>query len=240
MQTEQDKIKEILNNLNNEEYNEINKQLDAIEPFLAHENKEISSQTRAVMTKEASEKFKEVFDILKLDYKTDPNLKDTPMRVASMWINELMVGRYQKKPRLESFPIPESWGDSKMMISKKVDIRSLCSHHLMPFFNVATDESSYGLIAYIPTDRLLGISKLQRLVHWYGGRPQLQENLSEQIHQDIHEVIKSKDVFVSLNNIEHTCESLRGVRSNGRTSSLFYSGVFNDPALRNEAIEQAK
>jgi len=249
MQTEQDKVKEILRNLEPNDKIMINADLKDIESFPAHENKELGVRYRAVMTEQVSEKLKEAFDLMKLDHRNDPNLKDTPMRVASMWINELMVGRYQSKPRMESFPL-QFGGDgvavdneeinTDMMISKKVDVRSLCSHHLAPFHDVSGDSQSYAVIAYIPTNRLLGISKLQRLINWYGARPHLQEQLTYQIYKEICDTIGSNNVYVAFKNIEHTCESLRGVKSNsGRTSTTQYGGVFKNPELRKEALLQA-
>jgi len=163
-------------------------------------------------------------------------------------IQILKIHRYQNKPRMESFPL-QFGGDGGiliddtplepgMMITKKVDIRSLCSHHFMPFFN---NEDGYGLIAYMPTDKLLGISKLQRLVNWYGARPQLQEQLTYQIYKEVCDTIGTNDVLVIMENIEHTCESLRGVESVcGRTNTVQYGGAFNDAALRREVILGSK
>lgn len=248
MKTKQDEVKEVLRSFSDDQLNDRRRDLDEIVPFLGHENVVLNKELRAVMTLDVSEKMKEIFDIMKLDYKTDPNLKDTPMRVASMWINELMIGRYQEKPRMESFPLQFGGTDgilidnqpieSGMMITKKVDIRSLCSHHLMPFFN---GDDGYGLIAYKPTDKLLGISKLQRLVKWYGSRPQLQEQLTYQIYKEVCDTIGTNDVLVIMENIEHTCESLRGVESVcGRTNTVQFGGAFNDAALRREVILGAK
>lgn len=250
MLTKQDVTKATLKGMSDDQINDSRRDLDKIESFPGHENVPMTLESRAVMALDVSEKMKDIFDIMKLDYKNDPNLKDTPMRVASMWVNELMVGRYQNKPRIESFPlqfggdiggvlIDDAPMEPGMMITKKVDIRSLCSHHLMPFFD--QDENAYAIISYVPTDKLLGISKLQRVVHWYGSRPQLQEQLTYQIYKDVCDTIGSNDVMVSMQNITHTCESLRGVESAcGRTSTIQYGGIYNDSSLRREVISQAK
>lgn len=248
MKTKQDITKSLLRDLSDDQINDIRRDLAQFPSFSGHENVLLTDKQRAVMSLDVSDKMKEVFDIMKLDYRNDPNLKDTPMRVASMWVNELMIGRYQEKPRMESFPlqfgtqdgvlIDDAPFDPGMMITKKVDIRSLCSHHLMPFFN---NDDGYGLIAYKPTDKLLGISKLQRLVKWYGSRPQLQEQLTYQIYKEVCDTIGSNDVLVVMENIEHTCESLRGVESVcGRTNTIQFGGVFNDSSLRREVILGAK
>ena len=104
MSTKQDDIKHILKNMTDEEYNQELEYLKNLESFAACECVPLSLTTRAVMTNEAAKKMKEFFDILKLDYKNDSNLKDTPMRVSSMYINELLVGRYTNPPRIEAFP----------------------------------------------------------------------------------------------------------------------------------------
>ena len=249
MLTKQDITKATLREMSDDQINDTRRDLEKVKPFSGHENHGMSHAERAVMALDVSKKMQDIFDIMKLDYKNDPNLKDTPMRVASMWVNELMVGRYQNKPRMESFPlqfggdegmlIDDSPLETGMMITKKVDIRSLCSHHLMPFFD--QDENAYAIISYVPTDKLLGISKLQRLVNWYGSRPQLQEQLTYQIYKEVCDTIGTHNVMVSMQNITHTCESLRGVESAcGRTSTMQFGGVYNDSSLRREVISQSK
>ena len=259
MLTKQDEAKKILRSISEERFQEVRSELDEIKMFAGHENVILTDEQRAVMTKEAAEQLKGVFETLKLDYLKDPNLLDTPMRLASMWVNELMVGRYSAAPRIEAFPLQietKSYNGeesvptlfdgtddepivesvaSRMIISKKVDLDSLCSHHFMPFFD--TGENSFAIVAYKPSDKLLGISKLQRVVNYFGQRPQLQENLLSQIHEYIKEVIQSDDVMVIGRNIMHTCETARGVKSSvGRTNTTLHSGIFNDVALRQEVI----
>ena len=249
MLTKQDETKKLLKEISADTYKGILSELSTIEPYAGHENKSIDAYKRAVMANEVSEKMKEIFDILKLDYRNDPNLKDTPMRISSMWVNELLIGRFQNEPRMESFPLQfgEEHGvlvdddefEPGMLICKKVDVDSMCSHHFMPFMDL--DENAYAIIAYKPTNKLLGISKLQRIVNWYGRRPQLQEQLTYQIYKHVCDTIGSKDVMVSFHNITHTCESLRGVESEcGRTSTMQFGGCFNDGSLRREMISQAK
>lgn len=104
MNTKQDSIKKIIKSLSEEEYGQQLRWLNLIPPFQAAENVSMPESARAVMTAEAAKKLEEFFDIIKLDYKHDENLKDTPMRVASMYINELMIGRYSQPPRIEAFP----------------------------------------------------------------------------------------------------------------------------------------
>ncbi len=301
MNTKQDSIKKTIKNLSKEEYANCLKQLDNIPSFQAAENYPLSEEQRAVMTQEASKKLEEFFDIIKLDYRNDENLKDTPMRVASMYINELMVGRYTLPPRIEAFPAdmyPKNGSsqpqfvkkykkimdkldnietillstntlktnslliesekliakldklyetyfidkpDIQTVVSKTIDVNSLCSHHLISFVST-DDKDSKCTITYIPTlgsdKALLGISKLQRVADWFGRRPQLQEELNWQIKAFVSLILRSSDVMVSFSNIIHYCEKTRGVESHcGSTSSIVYGGRFKDPANRILAFE---
>lgn len=306
MQTKQDSIKLILKNMPDESYNQEVEFLKTIPSFQASENYSMPEETRAVMTDLAAKKLEEFFDIIKLDYKNDENLKDTPMRVASMYINELMVGRYSNPPRIEAFPADMykvkytsleadyiiardtllfkldeietklyncnySTNTHKSndllikseeliaeldtlnteynvfkpsiqtVVSKTIDINSLCSHHLISFVST-DDKDSKCTITYIPTlgseKALLGISKLQRVADWFGRRPQLQEELNWQIKAFVSLILRSSDVMVSFSNIIHYCEKTRGVESHcGSTSSIVFSGRFKDPENRKLAFD---
>lgn len=249
MQTEQDKIKQVFKKLSEEDIANITQELDDLKSFSAHENVELTAEQRAVMTYKAAEKTKELFDILKLDYKNDVNLKDTPFRFASMQVNELMIGRFTKAPRIESFDelittekqFDDINSDSlyETIVTKKIDLHSMCSHHLMPFS--AEGQGSYALISYVPNGKFLGISKLQRIADWYGRRPQLQENLTRQIFNHVCKTIDSNNVMVAMSNLIHTCETQRGVESNcGATSTIQFGGVFKDSNLRSEILLQHK
>lgn len=266
MKTEQDKINNIINTMSQEEYETVAAELALIPSFAGHENYTLTDRQRAVMTLQAAEKYKEIFDIYKLDYKNDPNLKSTPIRMATMMSSELMVGRYQEAPRIEKFPADVALVhavddieepdrmlsdvdmaefanvmEQEILISKRVDVQSMCSHHFMPFYN--NDTNAYAVIAYRPSKRdtkYLGISKLQRIVNWYARRPQLQENLTMQIFNHVCRVLGNKDVLVCMKNLTHTCESLRGVNTVcGKTSTILYGGIFKDSQIRLESISLA-
>lgn len=102
--TKQDNSKKILKNMSDDSYNQIVEFLKTIKPYAASECHPLPDEVRAVMTNLVAEKYKEIFDIMKLDYTNDENLKDTPFRIASMYVNELLIGRYVKPPRIEGFP----------------------------------------------------------------------------------------------------------------------------------------
>lgn len=266
MMTIKDIINETLKSIKKKVYTTTVRFLAKINPFPVDGNFPLTLVQRAVMTKLVQLKLEEVFKILKFDFE-DPNFKDTPSRVASMWVNELMIGRFLEKPRLEAFPVEEKHlrkffrglfpslisdgnalpfpidavlpDDAKTyngLIIKKIDIRSLCSHHLMPFFTEG--ENSFALVAYKPTTKFLGISKIQRLAHWLGARPQLQEQLTFNLFEEMTNTLDSDNVFVILKNLTHTCETLRGAKTEcGSTTTLYYGGIFHDASLRKEVID---
>lgn len=313
MVTKQDLSKKILKKLSDDDILRIKEELKNIPSYAASESVILTDEQRAVMTNQIAEKYKEIFDLAKLDYLNDENLKDTPFRIASMYINELMVGRYSPAPRIEAFPanyyniiqqdksydnddlvyaekaakdihvkldeITEKFYKysvtdpvisnlllkeadklltelmeheekflpkvpNRSMVVKSVDVNSLCSHHFIPF--VSTDEKdSRAVIAYIPrlgSDKaLLGISKLQRIMDFFGRRPQLQETLNWQIKTFISLILRSQNVMVSFHNIVHYCEKTRGVESHcGTTSSSEYSGLYNKQEYRDLAFSLIK
>lgn len=247
MLTSQDVSKRVLANMTKKKIKETKANLKKIQPFNANGNVELTEEERAVLMDDIKPHLIAIFEKLKFNLE-DPNFMDTPNRVASMWVNELMVGRFMKKPRIEKFPVEhdevpvelmsEIIGDAVMydgMIVKKIDIRSLCSHHLMPFFTEGDD--SYALVAYIPTTHFLGISKIQRLAHWLGAAPQLQEQLTKNIYNEMTRVLGTQNVYVLLKNLTHTCETLRGAKTEcGSTTTHFYGGTFRDINKRQEAV----
>lgn len=142
--TKQDGIKKVLKGMTKEDYDYELRYLNKLSSFAACECVPLSLETKAVMTKEASKKMEEFFDILKLDYKNDENLKDTPMRVASMYINELLVGRYTKPPRIESFPADMYYAKEKIEKGKgKSNFTIEAETELQNMYNELTEIESF-------------------------------------------------------------------------------------------------
>jgi len=182
----------------------------------------------------ATEKMKEVFKALKIDL-SDPNVNDestigTPGRIIKMWAGadteddrELLGGRFHKPVRLAKFP---NENPTDIPIIKEVDLTAVCSHHLAPF-STKFSEKARVIIAYIPKDFVLGISKLQRVVRFVAQRGWLQEDLTKAIYNEISKVAETEDVYVRLENIKHSCEFLRGALtdSDGFTTE-YYGGKF--------------
>ena len=219
--------------------------LNSIKPFEAQGNifedsDGIDSLTFVVMRKVAEIQLREVFKTLKFDL-NDPNLSNkesigTPARIIKTITgkeisddSEMMCGRYSKPPKLATFP-----NDSKTNIPvvKRVDISSVCSHHFLPY-GTFFSQDSYAIVAYIPKDKVLGISKLQRYVNYYAKRPTIQEGLVKNIFEGIKKIAETEDVYVGIFNAVHTCEKLRGARSqDGSFTTEIYGGQFEkDPEL---------
>ena len=182
----------------------------------------------------ATEKLKEVFEALKIDL-DDPNVNDkdtieTPGRIIKMWAGadteddrELLGGRFHKPIRLAKFPNENS---IDIPIIKEVDLTAVCSHHLAPF-STKFSEKAGVIIAYIPKDFVLGISKLQRIVRFVAQRGWLQEDLTKAIYNEISKVAETEDADVRLENIKHSYEFLRDALtdSNGFNTE-YYGGKF--------------
>jgi len=143
---------------------------------------------------------------------------------------EMGSGRFAKKPRLAYFPNDNG---SSIPITKKIDITASCSHHLIAFSSI-TNPDSYAVISYIPNERVLGISKLQRVANWISQRYWLQENLTKALYDEISTVAETKSVYVCLYAIEHGCEKFRGAKSkDGSMTTEYYGGKFEtNPKLR--------
>jgi len=225
--------------------------------FKVNENVEIvggcKEETHFVMRMITEYYLLQVFKSMKIDM-DDENVKQdlsvgnigTPGRVAKMWCgfdlndsNELMGGRWSNKPRMASFLEQETQQDlinirKGIPITKRVDLTAVCSHHLAPFSSLLRPDS-YAIVSYIPSKKYIGISKLGKLVDWIAQRGWLQEDLVKAIYSEIVKTTGSKNVYVKLYNIVHTCEYLRGLKSNdGAFTDEFYSGKFKNKKLRDQ------
>lgn len=167
-----------------------------------------------------------LLDALELD-RSDPNLVDTPQRVARAY-EELFAGlREGKMPTFRTFPNTE--GYSEMVSVLDVPFYSVCAHHFLPFFGSAH-------IAYIPSERIVGLSKLARLVDFYARRPQLQERMTEQIVACVKRMLDPRGVMVVIEG-RHFCMEMRGVSKPGvLTTTSAISGAFEDGRVRQEFL----
>lgn len=169
--------------------------------------------------------FAKIMEELGLDL-TDESLSGTPYRFAKMYVKELFYGlNPANKPHLSTFP--NKYGYKKMLLEKDITIDSTCEHHFLPI-------SGHAHIAYIPSDSVIGLSKINRLVDYYSHRPQVQERLCLQILEDLQATLGTKDVIVVIN-AKHLCVSSRGIKDKGSsTTTVEYGGVFEETQYRNE------
>lgn len=169
--------------------------------------------------------FKEIMEELGLDL-TDDSLKGTPYRVAKMYVKELFHGlNPENKPSLSVFD--NKYQYNKMLVEKDITFSSACEHHFLPIVGKAH-------IAYISSGKVIGLSKINRIVEYYGKRPQVQERMTLQIFKEMKEALQTDDVIVVVE-AEHMCVSTRGVNDKtSRTTTLEYGGKFSNEGLRNE------
>ncbi len=169
--------------------------------------------------------FAGIMDELGLDL-TDDSLKGTPYRVAKMFVKELFGGlNPENKPSLSVFD--NKYQYNKMLVEKEITFSSACEHHFLPIVGKAH-------IAYISSGKVIGLSKINRIVEYYGKRPQVQERMTLQIFKELTEALQTEDVMVVIE-AEHMCVSTRGVNDKtSRTTTLEYGGKFDSENLRNE------
>ena len=169
--------------------------------------------------------FQLIMEELGLDL-TDDSLSGTPYRVAKMYVKELFYGLNSKnKPRISTFE--NKYGYGKMLIEQNISIDSSCEHHFLPI-------TGFAHVAYIPNDRVIGLSKINRLVQYYAHRPQVQERLCLQIIKDLQNALGTKSVIVMIT-AKHLCVSSRGIKDKSSfTTTVEYGGEFTEKSRRNE------
>lgn len=171
---------------------------------------------------------REMIRILGLDPERDPNLVDTDRRVAKMYLDIFSGLNEGNRPKLTTFPNDEHY--TAMVMEKEIPFYSLCSHHFVPFYG-------HGHIAYIPNERIVGLSKLPRLLEFYARRPQLQERLTEQVASTLEEELKPMGVMVVVE-ARHLCVEMRGVKKPGAvTVTSAIRGIFLEKAVREEFLD---
>ncbi|MEP3371380.1 MAG: GTP cyclohydrolase I FolE [Maribacter dokdonensis] len=172
--------------------------------------------------------FAKIMEELGLDL-TDDSLSGTPYRFAKMYVKELFYGLNPKnKPKLSVFE--NKYEYKKMLIEQNITIYSSCEHHFLPIVG-------YAHVAYIPQKKVIGLSKINRLVDYYARRPQVQERLVLQILNDLQEALGTKDVIVSVT-AKHLCVSSRGIKDQSSfTTTLEYGGSFSKTDIRNEFLK---
>ena len=174
-----------------------------------------------------SEKFREIMVTLGLDL-TDDSLNGTPERVAKMYVNELFSGLDPgNKPEATLFD--NNYQYNQMIVEKNITLYSTCEHHFVPIIGKAQ-------VAYISSGKVIGLSKLNRIVHYFSKRPQVQERMTMQIAEELKSILKTDDVAIVIE-ADHLCVQSRGIRdTNSSTITSYYSGKFNSETTRAEFL----
>lgn len=169
--------------------------------------------------------FSEIMDVLGLDL-TDDSLKGTPDRVAKMYVEEIFSGlNPENKPKVALFD--NKYQYNQMLVEKNITFYSNCEHHFVPIIGKAH-------IAYKSSGKVIGLSKLNRIVQYYAKRPQVQERLTNQIANELKTVLETEDVAVIID-AKHLCVSSRGIKDDTSTTvTTYYGGIFNTPEKINE------
>jgi GTP cyclohydrolase I len=190
---------------------------EVLVPSIEDEKKirEISSHMRRILVE------------LGLD-SSDPNLVETPERVAKMYL-EMFSGLSEgAEPKVTFFPNDERY--ASMVMEKDIPFYSMCSHHFVPFYG-------HAHLAYIPNDKIVGLSKMPRILEFYARRPQLQERLTEQIAGFLEDKLSPQGVMVVIE-ARHLCVEMRGVKKPGAlTVTSAIRGIFYNKSVREEFLD---
>ena len=175
-----------------------------------------------------SNHFTEIMNTLGLDLKDD-SLKGTPKRVAKMFVKEIFRGLdLRNKPEIKLFE--NKYKYSQMLIEKNITLYSNCEHHFVPIIGKAH-------VAYISSGKVIGLSKLNRIVQYYAQRPQVQERLTIQISNELKSVLETEDIAVVIDAV-HLCVSSRGIKDIGSsTITAEYSGKFLEESTKSEFLK---
>ncbi len=172
--------------------------------------------------------FREIMETLGLDL-TDDSLKGTPRRVAKMYVREIFSGLNPKnKPKATLFD--NKYKYNEMLVEKDISFYSNCEHHFVPIFGKAH-------VAYISSGKVIGLSKLNRIVQYFAKRPQVQERLTVQIGKELQHILQTEDVAVVMD-AKHLCVASRGIQDDTSTTiTSFYGGKFKEEATKNEFLK---
>jgi len=174
---------------------------------------------------------KHIMETLGLDL-TDDSLKGTPQRVAKMFVNEIFAGLDpEKKPIASTFENKYKYGE--MLVEKNITVYSTCEHHLLPIVGKAH-------VAYISKGRVIGLSKMNRIVDYFAKRPQVQERMTMQIVQELQKALGTPDVACVVD-AKHLCVNSRGIRDiDSSTVTSEFGGAFKEKSIKREFLDYIK
>lgn len=173
------------------------------------------------------DKFKDIMEIMGLDL-NDDSLSGTPRRVAKMYIKEIFSGlNPANKPKVALFD--NKYQYNEMLVEKDITFYSNCEHHFVPIIGRAH-------VAYFSSGKVIGLSKINRIVNYFAKRPQVQERLTVQIANDLKVLLETEDVAVVID-AEHLCVSSRGIQDvNSSTVTAQFDGKFKEEGVKNEFL----
>lgn len=188
---------------------------------------------KELLIAEATKAFEHVLDALLIDRHTDPNSQGTARRLAKMYFNEIMAGRYDPRPSATAFPNDSDDRYSGMLVVRS-ELRSMCSHHHQPVSGVA-------YIGIIAAGKLIGLSKYTRIAQWCARRGTLQEELANDIAREIMKATDAQDVGVYIQATHGCCEN-RGIMAHSSlTQTTVLHGAFKtDPSVKKEFMDNIK
>lgn len=190
--------------------------------------------SKAAMMAAASKKFEELFDVLHIDHVNDHNTRDTPRRVAKMFVEEILRGRYDAPPKITEFENVDRY--DRLIVSGPIDVRSMCAHHLMPIYG----QAFIGVLPS-PDGKIIGLSKYDRIVEYFCSRLQIQEELVAQIGNYIVDMTAPKGLAIRISAV-HMCKTHRGVRANDQSrmvNSAYYGEMLHNQDLKNEFLHES-
>ena len=193
----------------------------------------VTEEIKHKLIDEATEAFELVLDRLLIDRETDPNSQGTARRLAKMYFNEIMSGRYEPAPDATAFP-NDSADRYEGMLVVRSELRSMCSHHHQPVSGVA-------YIGIIAAEKLIGLSKYTRIAQWCARRGTLQEELANDIAREIAKATGAKDIGVYIQATHGCCEN-RGIMAHSSlTQTTVLKGAFKiDPGTKKEFFDNIK
>lgn len=170
---------------------------------------------------------REIMQTLGLDL-TDDSLSGTPKRVAKMYVKEVFSGLNPKnRPQTKLFE--NKYNYDQMLVEKEITFYSHCEHHLVPIYGRAH-------VAYFSSGKVIGLSKINRIVQYFARRPQVQERLTVQIGKELERILQTESVGVVLD-ANHMCVAMRGVGdTNSKTGTAYFSGKFKDENIKREFL----
>jgi GTP cyclohydrolase IA len=193
----------------------------------------LTEAERETMIAAAAHKLEELFDILRIDHRNDHNTRETPQRVAKMYVEEILEGRYTAPPKITEFDNAQAY--DQLIVTGPLEVRSMCAHHMMPIYGAA-----YIGILPAADGKIIGLSKYDRIVEYFASRFQIQEELVKQIGHYIMDMTSPRGLAVRISAV-HMCKTQRGVRASHRSrmvNTYYWGEMASDAALKGEFVQE--